>query len=320
MKHDDKVGEDIPEEEALMYRKEVVQQVLICRALPQALCMSCCKLDLQHSIRHIPQPLTHLYACRHNCKHPVAHFQSMCMQLRRAFLALPAPQGDQDDGLSAQDYSKLQRSVGRLEFPGSQPVSLSASNQDLIYSHRCDACTGCYHALRCTVPLIQGGGPPECLCVRRYWFSWKADGTRYMMYISNSGTYLVDRRMCITRVQMRFPLWLRRNVSTDDMQGWMRAFQAGRLPHDKSLKPGKVRLHHATLLDGEMVIDAMPDGSQRRVFYMYDLMMLNGVNTIGLPWKVCGCGRVLTDCLHACAPRCATRMRDVMLLLFSVAQ
>lgn len=121
----------------------------------------------------------------------------------------------------------------------------------------------------------------------RYWFSWKADGTRYIVYISNSGTYLIDRRMCVTRVQMRFPMWLRQGADTEDMNTWMQKFLQGKLERPSHVHPTKSRLHHGTLVDGEMVVNELPDGTKQRVFYMYDLMMLNGVNLVGLPWKVC---------------------------------
>lgn len=35
--------------------------------------------------------------------------------------------------------------------------------------------------------------------------TWKADGTRYMLLLCRNGTYLVDRKFAVTRVQMRWP-------------------------------------------------------------------------------------------------------------------
>lgn len=107
-----------------------------------------------------------------------------------------------------------------------------------------------------------------------------------MVYISNSGTYLIDRRMCVTRVQMRFPLWLRQGADTEDMNTWMHKFMQGKLERPSHVHPTRSHLHHGTLVDGEMVVNELPDGTKERVFYMYDLMMLNGVNVVGLPWKV----------------------------------
>ena len=60
-------------------------------------------------------------------------------------------------------------------FPGSQPVSLDRQNLSLL--HR-----------------------------ERYWVTWKADGTRYMLLIMRLGTYLVDRSFKVRRLQVQaFP-------------------------------------------------------------------------------------------------------------------
>ena len=61
-----------------------------------------------------------------------------------------------------------------LRFPGSQPVSLAASNMGLLAKHK-------------------------------YMVTWKADGTRYMLLLSPMGTYLVDRSFAVRRLQMRWP-------------------------------------------------------------------------------------------------------------------
>lgn len=62
----------------------------------------------------------------------------------------------------------------RVYFPGSQPVSLAAANLALLRQ-------------------------------RRYWVTWKADGTRYMLLLSKWGVYLIDRAFRVRRLQMRFP-------------------------------------------------------------------------------------------------------------------
>lgn len=41
--------------------------------------------------------------------------------------------------------------------------------------------------------------------LRRYWVSWKADGTRYLLFIYCMGAYLVDRSFNVVRLEMRFP-------------------------------------------------------------------------------------------------------------------
>lgn len=58
------------------------------------------------------------------------------MQLRQAFLHLVPEPGD-EDGMTYHDVEKVRRKSQTIDFPGSQPVSLSASNQHLIYKHRC---------------------------------------------------------------------------------------------------------------------------------------------------------------------------------------
>lgn len=131
-----------------------------------------------------------------------------------------------------------------------------------------------------------------------------------MVYISNSGTYLIDRRMVVTRVQMRFPLWLRQGSDTEDMVKWMQKFVAGRLEKPSRVHPTMSPLHHGTLVDGEMVVNELPDGTKQRTFYMYDLMMMNGVNVVGLPWKVCA----LRCAMHcALVIHCAQSLLSVIL-------
>jgi mRNA capping enzyme, catalytic domain len=69
--------------------------------------------------------------------------------------------------------------------------------------------------------------------VCRYWFTWKADGTRYMLYLAHSGCYLIDRKLKVSRCQMRFPLWTRDGVPTAtaaDVARWLAAFDAGAPP------------------------------------------------------------------------------------------
>jgi len=102
-----------------------------------------------------------------------------------------------------------------LRFPGSQPVSLDLQNMSM-------------------------------LAARRYYVTWKADGTRYMLLLRADGTYLIDRKFKITRVEMRFPAL--------------------------DMTP-----HHFTLLDGEMVVDTdIVSGVKTRRFLVYDLMMSRG--------------------------------------------
>lgn len=111
-----------------------------------------------------------------------------------------------------------------LRFPGSQPVSLAASNTHLLSKHR-------------------------------YYVTWKADGTRYMLYISVLGTYLVDRSFNARRVQMRWPT----------------AAPKSPLQYDPAMP------QHGTLLDGEMIVDEdKATGKQTRRYLAYDMMQLCG--------------------------------------------
>ncbi|GAB4819049.1 hypothetical protein N2152v2_006095 [Parachlorella kessleri] len=116
-------------------------------------------------------------------------------------------------------------------FPGSQPVSLDRQNIQQLTNIR-------------------------------YWVTWKADGTRYMVAMMRYGTYLVDRKFQIRRVQMRFP----------------------QLSRDKSKSPVGPP-HHMTLLDGEMVVDEDFDGMKTRRFLIYDLVAQNGQPLVERPWK-----------------------------------
>ncbi|CAL1378872.1 unnamed protein product [Linum trigynum] len=136
----------------------------------------------------------------------------------------------------------------------------------------------CYQMLKMTMP---GRGPPQfpgshpvslnrenlqLLRQRYYYATWKADGTRYMMLITMDGCYLVDRSFNFRRVQMRFPCKGGSDVSYD-------------------------KTHHFTLLDGEMVIDTLPDTQkQERRYLIYDLMAINHVSVVERPfserWKM----------------------------------
>lgn len=95
----------------------------------------------------------------------------------------------------------------------------------------------------------------QLLRQRYYYATWKADGTRYMMLIMRDGCFLIDRNFCFRRVQMRFP---RRNFNEGS--------------------------HHMTLIDGEMIIDTVPDSGLRRRYLAYDLMALDSVSKTKLPF------------------------------------
>ncbi|CAA0827503.1 mRNA capping enzyme family protein [Striga hermonthica] len=140
----------------------------------------------------------------------------------------------------------------------------------------------CYRMMKLSVP--QGARGPQnfpgshpvslnrdnlqLLRQRYYYATWKADGTRYMMLITMDGCYLIDRHFTFRRVQMRFPC---------------------RHANEKGM-PEKM-YHHYTLLDGEMIIDTVPDSQkQERRYLIYDMMAINNVSIVELPfyerWKM----------------------------------
>ncbi|XP_057512276.1 uncharacterized protein LOC130794378 isoform X2 [Actinidia eriantha] len=106
----------------------------------------------------------------------------------------------------------------------------------------------------------------QLLRQRYYYATWKADGTRYMMLITMDGCYLIDRNFNFRRVQMRFPCKGTNEVLAE-------------------------KAHHYTLLDGEMIIDTLPDSQkQERRYLIYDLMAINQVSVVERPfyerWKM----------------------------------
>ncbi|MBA0572294.1 hypothetical protein Golob_002647, partial [Gossypium lobatum] len=136
----------------------------------------------------------------------------------------------------------------------------------------------CYHTLKLNAGVrgnaqFPGSHPVslnrdnlQLLRQRYYYATWKADGTRYMMLITVDGCYLIDRSFNFRRVQMRFPC---RHPTEGIGDG----------------------THHFTLLDGEMVIDNLPDSQkQERRYLIYDMMALNHTPIIERPfyerWKM----------------------------------
>nr|GMD51183.1 mRNA-capping enzyme-like isoform X1 [Ipomoea batatas] len=107
----------------------------------------------------------------------------------------------------------------------------------------------------------------QLLRQRYYYATWKADGTRYMMLITMDGCYLIDRHFNFRRVQMRFPC---------------------KQSHEGLAEK---TFHHFTLLDGEMIIDTVPDTQkQERRYLIYDMMALNYMSVTERPfherWKM----------------------------------
>ncbi|KAG6511030.1 hypothetical protein ZIOFF_029079 [Zingiber officinale] len=113
----------------------------------------------------------------------------------------------------------------------------------------------------CSHPVSLNRDNLQLLRQRYYYATWKANGTRYMMFINSTGCYLIDRNFCFRRVQMRFPL----KNATESFQ-------------------------NETLIDGEMIIDQIPDVGQKRRYLAFDLVALNGFSVMKLPfserWKL----------------------------------
>ena len=159
MKHDDVIGEEVPEEEALVARQSVMKLVgapgraclivLFC-----ATSLLICLLQSLAASVHVAQDLLRVYHHLEKCFQE--GFYCMCAQV-----------------LGLQEDPPPER----VHFPGSQPVSLDRANLGLLER-------------------------------RRFWVTWKADGTRYMLLLCRWGAYLLDRSFAVRRVQVRagFPL------------------------------------------------------------------------------------------------------------------
>lgn len=129
----------------------------------------------------------------------------------------------------------------------------------------------------------------QLLRQRYYYATWKADGTRYMMLITMDGCYLIDRGFKFRRVQMRFPYRNANDVCQPDTSldslffFFLVIVSALNLIYTIhfGFKGQGEKIHHYTLLDGEMIIDTMPDSQkQERRYLIYDMMTINHVPVI----------------------------------------
>ncbi len=156
-------------------------------------------------------------------------------------------------------------------------------------------CSGFFYASHIHSPHIPHTYTPITSPIRmapphRYWLTWKADGTRYMLFICRWGCYLIDRAFRVRRVQLRFPRTR---------------------PHD--VPPGVPfpPFHHNTLTDGEMVVDHDKQaGTYRRRYLIYDIMVVNGYCVIDRPfsvWRWC-CGGGGWCCGGCCYGGCCGMM------------
>ncbi|KAK7390624.1 hypothetical protein VNO78_25950 [Psophocarpus tetragonolobus] len=178
---------------------------------------------------------------------------------------------DDDDGVPGPDLQENHETDARMTNDDILGDEIPADQQDALRQF-------CYQTLKLGVgarghtqfpgshPVSLNRDNLQLLRQRYYYATWKADGTRYMMLITMDGCYLIDRSFNFRRVQMRFPC-----RSTNDGLG--------------------EKTHHFTLLDGEMVIDTLPDSQkQERRYLIYDLMAINQVSVIERPfyerWKM----------------------------------
>ncbi|KAH1162614.1 hypothetical protein GLYMA_01G111200v4 [Glycine max] len=178
---------------------------------------------------------------------------------------------DDDDGVPGPDLHENHETDTRMTNDDVLGDEIPTDQQDALRQF-------CYQTLKLGVgarghtqfpgshPVSLNRDNLQLLRQRYYYATWKADGTRYMMLITMDGCYLIDRSFNFRRVQMRFPC-----RSTNDGLG--------------------EKTHHFTLLDGEMVIDTLPDSQkQERRYLIYDLMAINQVSVIERPfyerWKM----------------------------------
>lgn len=178
---------------------------------------------------------------------------------------------EDDDGVAVEPLEENHDAEGLMTNDDVLGDSIPADQQDVFRQF-------CYQALKLT-PGARGshqfpGSHPvsldrenlQLLRQRYYYATWKADGTRYMMLITMDGCYLIDRNFVFRRVQMRFP-W---KLNTEGLAE---------------------KVHHFTLLDGEMIIDTVPDTrKQERRYLIYDLMAINQISIVERPfyerWKM----------------------------------
>ncbi|BAT97335.1 hypothetical protein LR48_Vigan661s000400 [Vigna angularis] len=178
---------------------------------------------------------------------------------------------DDDDGVPGPDLQENHETDTRMTNDDVLGDEIPSDQQDALRQF-------CYQTLKLAVgarghtqfpgshPVSLNRDNLQLLRQRYYYATWKADGTRYMMLITMDGCYLIDRSFNFRRVQMRFPC-----RSTNDGLG--------------------EKTHHYTLLDGEMVIDTLPDSQkQERRYLIYDMMAINQVSIIERPfyerWKM----------------------------------
>lgn len=132
-----------------------------------------------------------------------------------------------DEALKQRIYSRCcylcnYRVDGQIKFPGAQPVSMDLKNIQLLKT-------------------------------QAYRVSWKADGSRYMMYVEDrDNVFFLTRSLQLWRVQ-------------------------GRLEFPKNLDREKISSYFQdTLFDGEMVTDTEQNGNKVPRYLIYDVISVDG--------------------------------------------
>ncbi|CAO2141401.1 unnamed protein product [Urochloa humidicola] len=185
----------------------------------------------------------------------------------------PTPEWKRPDDLDLNGEAKQDDDDdnGDLEPPNNESEGKVITNDDVLgdavpYDQQEALRVLCYRLLEMSLarghtqfpgshPVSLNSENLQLLRQRYYYATWKADGTRYMMLIMRDGCFLIDRNFCFRRVQMRFP--------------------------HKSLEG----LHDMTLIDGEMIIDTVPDSGLKRRYLAYDLMSLDTASKTKLPFS-----------------------------------
>ena len=144
--------------------------------------------------------------------------------------------------------------VPSIRALGRDDTHMEMSSSQLIHRicHLCGHKEGSYY-FPGSHPVTLDHTRKTHLLNNKYYVSWKADGTRYMMYIRGKGqVFLLRRDNQLFPVDITFP---------------------------HSCEQEHVR---ETLLDCEMVIENCPKGGRRPYLLLYDLVAYAGDNKFGM--------------------------------------
>jgi hypothetical protein len=182
--------------------------------------------------------------------------EAPCVLSTRPCFPSPSPKQDQLQRGGAPPAPSF---LGQApQFAGSQPVSLDREKLEYVKNKRWEfdrgltggltefrpgfdraGGRGCGRRLPRSVlaalpnrqhlpsPALSSPFPP------RYWVTWKADGTRYLLLLTNWGVYMIDRSCDVRRAQMRFPTAL----TEERAAAFHRARQKAKRPEEVPLFP-----------------------------------------------------------------------------------